>query len=126
MIRPIDSDKVTGRMHETKERSVKMSGDGMSMKKAGHSMDPDRPSGDGKPLSLWERVSFFAAHTAASALLLVLGLRGLYRCGRLLGTVEWLINYKRRRRFARALRSLSYDGATGHRKASAARAFFMW
>ncbi len=124
-MRPFDRDKVTGRRHETQERSVNVSGRGTTKKKAGHSMESDRPSGDSKRLSLWERISFFAAHTAASALLLVLGLRGLYRFGRLFGTVEWLINYKRRRRFARALQSLSCDGATGHHKPSAARAYFM-
>ncbi len=97
----------------------------MSEKTAVNSTESGRPSGDSKPLSLWERVSFFAAHTAASALLLVLSLRGLYRFGRLLGTVEWLVNYKRRRRFARALRSLSCDGSTGYRKPSASREYFM-
>lgn len=124
-MRPFESDRVTRTMHETEENPVKMSGDGMSKKKAGHSMESDRPPGDSKPLSLWERVSFFAVHAAASVLLSVLGLRGLYRFGRLFGTVEWLINYKRRRRFARALRSLSCESATGHRGPSAARAYFM-
>ena len=97
----------------------------MSKKTADQSMESDRPSGESEPLSRWQRVSFLAAHTAASALLRVLGLRGLYRFGRLFGTVEWIINYKRRKRFARKLRSLSCDSASGDRKASAARAYFM-
>ncbi|MBU0717842.1 MAG: hypothetical protein KJ749_06295 [Planctomycetes bacterium] len=54
-------------------------------------------------LSLGSRLSFSAAHATVTALLLLAGLGGLYRCGRLLGTAEWLINYKRRRRFAQAL-----------------------
>ncbi|MCH8149350.1 MAG: hypothetical protein IH987_15430 [Planctomycetes bacterium] len=90
-----------------------------------HSMESERPSGERISLSPWERLSFFAAHSSASALLLVLGLRGLYRFGRLLGTVEWLINHKRRRRFARALRSCSCEGSTGRDKPSAARKYFM-
>jgi lauroyl/myristoyl acyltransferase len=43
------------------------------------------------------------AHRAASFLFAVLGVRGLYLLGRAFGTVEWMINFKRRRRFARAL-----------------------
>lgn len=55
------------------------------------------------PLSAWEWFSFNAAHAAAAGLLKLLGIRGLYRFARAFGTLEWLINYGRRRRFAKAL-----------------------
>ncbi len=55
-------------------------------------------------LGIWERIAFHLAHTTTSVLLAVLGLGGLYRLGRSFGTIEWLINYKRRRRFGAALR----------------------
>lgn len=45
-------------------------------------------------------------HEAAALLLTVFGLRGLYRLGRLFGTLEWLINFKRRNRFGRALQTI--------------------
>ncbi len=98
---------------------------GMSKMTATSSAKTDRPSTEGGQVSLWERVSFTAAHASVSALLFILGLRGLYRFGRLLGAVEWLVNYKRRKRFARALRSLSCGATTGGRKPSAAREYFM-
>lgn len=56
------------------------------------------------PLTLWENISFSITHGAVAGLLAVLGLRGLYRFGRLFGTIEWVINYKRRGRFRRALK----------------------
>ena len=55
-------------------------------------------------VSLWERLSFAIAHALAAALLFCLSLPGLYRFGRCLGTLEWLVNYKRRRRFTAALK----------------------
>ena len=61
------------------------------------------PGTPAKTLSLGSWLSFSAAHGVVAVLLLLTGLRGLYRCGQVLGTVEWLINRRRRRRFARAL-----------------------
>lgn len=58
---------------------------------------------DSETISGWERASFGVVHGALSALLAVVGLRGLYRIGRAFGTLEWIINFKRRRRFGRAL-----------------------
>ena len=55
------------------------------------------------PLSAWERIAFGTAHAFAVALLRCFSLRGLYSIGRLFGTLEWVINFKRRRRYARAL-----------------------
>lgn len=63
---------------------------------------PSKPT----ELTAWERVSFFVTHEIASLLLGLLGLKGFYRLGRLFGTLEWFINFKRRRRFGRALRAI--------------------
>ncbi len=52
--------------------------------------------------STWDKFSFGVAHVFASSLAKLFGLRGLYAFGRAFGTLEWLINYKRRRRFSRA------------------------
>lgn len=57
-------------------------------------------------LSRWQIATFTAAHSGVSLLLAILGLRGLYRFGRLFGTVEWAINYPRRRRFAAGLQRI--------------------
>ena len=54
-------------------------------------------------LTRWEKLSFGLAHQTVALLLAVLGLEGLYRFGRAFGTIEWLINFKRRRRVRRAL-----------------------
>lgn len=54
-------------------------------------------------LSAWEWLSFSAVHAVVSAMLAVLSLRGLYYFGCSFGTVEYLINFKRRRRFVAAL-----------------------
>jgi len=56
------------------------------------------------PVSGWERFSFSTIHGAATAILRLTGLGGLYRFGQFFGTLEWLINYRRRRRFSRALK----------------------
>jgi lauroyl/myristoyl acyltransferase len=61
------------------------------------------PAQTARPLSFWDRVSLGTVHTAASFLLILLSLRGLYHFGRAFGTLEWLVNYKRRRRVRRAL-----------------------
>ena len=54
-------------------------------------------------LSLWEWVSFSVAHAVTAGLLYCLTLRGLYRFGRMFGTIEWCVDYKRRRRFDKAV-----------------------
>ena len=63
--------------------------------KAGNAQD--------SPLSAWERITFGTAHAVAVALLRFLSLRGLYSIGCGFGTLEWVTNFKRRRRYARAL-----------------------
>ncbi len=57
-------------------------------------------------VSTWERVSFTVARFYLRVLLRVLSLSGLYRFGQVFATLEWLINAKRRRRFARVLPDL--------------------
>ncbi len=54
-------------------------------------------------LSTWEFISFSVAHLTASAILTVFSLGGLYHFGRLFGTVEYLFDFKRRRRFRKVL-----------------------
>lgn len=56
------------------------------------------------PVGFWEHVTFSIVHAATTALLWTTTLSGLYRFGQLFGTLEWLINYKRRRRFNGALK----------------------
>lgn len=64
---------------------------------------PPRPARETGGVSTWQRVSFSLAHRATGFLFAMLGLHGLYVFGRCFGTLEWLINYRRRRRFRRAL-----------------------
>lgn len=68
-----------------------------------------RPSTEEPPLTRWEQVSFTLTHAGLSLLLRLLGLRGLYLLGRAFGTCEWMINFKRRRRFDRVLRRVIGD-----------------
>ena len=55
-------------------------------------------------VSTWERVSFGLTHAVAAVLLKCLSVEGLYGFGRMFGYLEYLVNFKRRRRFDRALR----------------------
>lgn len=75
-------------------------------------------------LSWWAYTTFTLAHAASSALLLLLTLPGLHWFGRVLGTIEWLINYKRRRRFATALRQVLGREATGAERRRWTREYF--
>ena len=68
---------------------------------------PSAPSGRfcrvaGGPVSPWEHLSFTVVHTLMAGLLRWLSLPGLYQLGRFFGTLEWLVDYRRRRRFSRA------------------------
>ena len=77
-----------------------------------------------KPLGFWPRLSFGVVHAATAMLLRLVGLRGLYICGRVFGTIEWLINFKRRARFLAAFeRVIGRHGTVGERL-SASREFF--
>ncbi len=79
------------------------------------SSSKSRPA-DRKAITWWENASFTATHALLSAVLSCLSLRGLYRLGRLFGTLEWLTNYKRRRRFA-----VIYENVLGRRPAPTER-----
>jgi len=80
---------------------------------------------NGGDLTRWEYVSFTAAHVLTACLLAGVSLSGLYKIGRLLGTLEWLIDYKRRRRFVATLqRALGHKLRAGQRR-RATREFFM-
>ncbi len=93
-------------------------------------VDEAAPDQNGIPniapsLTAWERFSFSVAHATACGLLRLLSLRGLYRFGRWFGTVEWLINFKRRRRFARALRFTFGNSPTAADRRRHTRDYFM-
>ncbi len=75
-------------------------------------------------LNWWAYTAFTLAHAVSSALLLLLTLPGLHWFGRVLGTFEWLINYKRRRRFATALRQVLGREATGAERRRWTREYF--
>ena len=75
-------------------------------------------------LNWWAYTTFTLAHAASSALLLLLTLPGLHWFGRVFGTFEWLINYKRRRRFATALRQVLGREATGAERRRWTREYF--
>lgn len=57
-------------------------------------------------VSAWERFSFEVTRSIVYGLSRVLSLTGLYHVGRAFATLEWLTNYKLRRRFARVMADL--------------------
>jgi lauroyl/myristoyl acyltransferase len=75
-------------------------------------------------LTGWERLSLGAIHLALTALLRLLSLNGLYAFGRAFGTVEYLINYRRRRRFAEAMREILGHEPTPAERRRETREFF--
>ncbi len=74
--------------------------------------------------STWDRLSFGVAHAFATAVAKLVGIRGLYFFGRSFGSLEWLINYKRRRRFARAYRKIAENKPSGSEIRRTSREFF--
>jgi lauroyl/myristoyl acyltransferase len=76
-------------------------------------------------LSAWESISFTLAHALTAGLLALLSLRGLYLFGRCFGTLEWLIDYRRRRRFAATLSRVLGHEATNRDRRRFTREFFM-
>lgn len=76
-------------------------------------------------LSWWTFASLTVNHAFASWLLAILSPSGFYRFGRLFGTLEWLINHKRRRRFARALEQVLDHKPSAAQRRRATREFFM-
>ena len=67
--------------------------------------DRDRNSGRNR-LPAWKSLSFWFVHLFLTLVLRVSGLRGLYLFSVGFGTLEWTINYKRRRKYRRALQRL--------------------
>lgn len=76
-------------------------------------------------LSAWERVSFSGTHKMCGALLFVFGLRGLFLLAQAFGTLEWLINFKRRKRFRRALARVMETVPPVRERMRLTRDFFM-
>jgi len=80
--------------------------------------------GEAPRLNWWEYATFTLAHGTVAGLLLVLTLPGLHWFGHAFGTIEWLINYKRRRRFVTALRQVLGREATGAERRRWTREYF--
>ena len=85
----------------------------------------DDPADAPTQLSLWERVSFGAVRWSMAALVACLGLNLTYRLGRVFGTLEWLINFKRRRRFCARMVQFYPEGVSANRVRRSCREFFM-
>ena len=86
----------------------------------------DPPTGaNPSSLTAWERISFAITYALASGLLACLSLRGFHRFGQWFGTIEWLLNYKRRRRFIKALRSVLGCDPTAAQRRRWGREFFI-
>ncbi len=75
--------------------------------------------------SAWQRLSFTVVHTMAAVGLAALSLNGMYRMARWFGTAEWMINYKRRRRFASLLEQVWGSKPTTQARRAATREFFI-
>ncbi len=69
-----------------------------------------------KGVTLWDRVSFSLARSTVRGLARLLTLDGLYWFGKWFATLEWLINYKRRRRFGKTLKRILGDVSTSERR----------
>ena len=57
-------------------------------------------------VGLWDRCAFQTVRVALWILARLLTIEGLYRLGQVFGALEWCVNYKRRRVFARRLRQV--------------------
>ncbi len=76
-------------------------------------------------LSFWDRISFSSVRVMLRALVAVAGIHGLYRTCQAFGTLEYLINYKRRRRVKRLLKTVYGRELGGKDRRRAVRAHFM-
>lgn len=86
---------------------------------------PAQPDEDGRPaVGRWAQLSFNVVHGCVAVLLRVLTIRGLYLFARGFGTLEWLINYKRRRRFGVALARVLESPPTNAERRRATREHF--
>jgi lauroyl/myristoyl acyltransferase len=57
-------------------------------------------------VSWWDRFAFGTVRVFVRTATRIMSLNNLYRCGAMFGTLEWMINYKRRRRFAKTLETI--------------------
>lgn len=76
-------------------------------------------------LGWWPQLSFAVAHATVRGLLIVLTLPGLYHFGRAFGTLEYIINRRRRKRFARALARVLGRPPTSSERRRETREFFI-
>jgi len=83
---------------------------------------PSVPTAD---ISSWERFSFVIMRSTLGALLAIFGLKGLYLIGQAFGTAEWMINYKRRRKFRKRLKAVLGNEISGGQRRLEARRFFI-
>lgn len=89
------------RMTNHADSAMSISKPHSSTSPVGRSTPPD--SAPAAKLSKWDSLTFTGAHAFSAAVLACFGIRGLHSLGRALGTAEWCVNYKRRRRFVRTL-----------------------
>ena len=66
-----------------------------------------------KPITAWERFSFSCIRAFLRLHLAVWGLHGMYVSSRFFGTLEYLVDYKRRGRVKRMLQAIRGDRLTG-------------
>jgi lauroyl/myristoyl acyltransferase len=83
------------------------------------------PNPEANPVSAWDRFCFSTLRMVVYGMARCLGLAGLYRFGQFFGLMEWVIQYKRRRRFARAVRNHMGDALTDDQVRVACRRHFM-
>lgn len=84
----------------------------------------DRQAPSVVQLGWWEWFSFFVIQAVVKGLVTCVSLSGLYRIGRMFGTLEWLLQYKRRRRFGAAMERVLGRRPCRHERRKATREFF--
>jgi lauroyl/myristoyl acyltransferase len=77
-----------------------------------------------KRVGWYDRAKFAFVRGFLYAWARAFSLRGLYLFGRFFGTIEWLINFKRRRRYAAELRRIFPEGLTQTRRRQITREYF--
>lgn len=82
-------------------------------------------SGGSVDIGLWNRLAFEAVRVFLWGWTSLFSLKGLYRLGCAFGTLEWSINYKRRRRFAARFRETRVAPPTPRETRQACRRYFI-
>ncbi len=88
-------------------------------------ISPSTPAPEPACVSAWERFSFASLRVVLYAMARCLTLPGLYRFGRFFGTLEWMVDFRRRRRVVQTLRGLMGDTMTDRQIRAAGRRQFM-